>query len=101
MKTRQSAAMVIKEKDNVATAIKELAPGNRVLVRVGREDRQVTVKSDIRFLHKFALEDIEKGQHVIKYGQPIGEATRDIQKGEHVHIHNLRSLRGRSCSVYH
>ena len=100
MKTRQSAAMVIKEKDNVATAIKELASGNRVLVRVGREDRQVKVKSDIRFLHKFALEDIKKGQHAIKYGQPIGEATRDIQKGEHVHTHNLRSLRGRACSVY-
>jgi len=96
MNIKQSAAIVIKEKDNVATAIRELASGDRVLVRVGGENRQVMVKSDIRFLHKFALENIKKGQHVIKYGQSIGEATRDIEKGEHVHTHNLRSLRGRA-----
>jgi len=96
MKTKQSAAIVIKEKDNVATAIRELKAGDRVVVRVGGEAREVAVRSDIRFLHKFALEDIEKGQHIIKYGQVIGEATTDIQKGEHVHIHNLRSLRGRA-----
>lgn len=96
MKTRQSVAIVIKEKDNVATAIRELASGDRVLVRVGKEDRQVMVKSDIRFLHKFALKNIKQGQHVIKYGQSIGEAARDIQQGEHVHTHNLRSLRGRA-----
>ena len=96
MNIRQSAAIVIKEKDNVATAIRELASGDRVVVRVGREDRQVMVKSDIKFLHKFALENIKKEQHVIKYGQSIGEATRDIEKGEYVHTHNLRSLRGRA-----
>ena len=96
MNIRQSAAIVIKEKDNVATAIRELASGDRALIRSGGEDRQVIVKSDIRFLHKFALENIKTGQHVIKYGQSIGEATRDIKKGEHVHTHNLRSLRGRA-----
>ncbi|HEX77022.1 MAG TPA: UxaA family hydrolase [Dehalococcoidia bacterium] len=96
MKTKPSAAIVIKDRDNVATAIRELRAGERVMVRVGGEEREVAVQSDIRFLHKFALEDIKRGQNIIKYGQVIGEATRDIQKGEHVHIHNLRSLRGRA-----
>ena len=96
MNNRQSAAIVIKEKDNVATAIRELTAGDGVMVRVGGEKKQVAVKSNIRFLHKFALEDIFKGQHIIKYGQVIGEATKDIQKGEHVHTHNLRSLRGQA-----
>ena len=27
------------------------------------------------------------------YGYPIGRAVRDIQPGEHVHIHNVGSLR--------
>lgn len=98
MKTRQSAAIVITETDNVATAIRELGAGDRVMVMVGKEERDVEVKGDIRFLHKFALRDIEKGQSIIKYGEIIGEATRHIREGEHVHIHNLRSLRGRTSS---
>ena len=41
--------------------------------------------------HKVALSDIKKGELVIKYGAPIGRATVDIQAGEWVHSHNLRS----------
>ena len=41
--------------------------------------------------HKYADRDIKAGELVIKYGQPIGHATEDIQKGEHVHTHNLRT----------
>ena len=41
--------------------------------------------------HKFALRDIAVGEAVIKYGQLIGRATRDIKKGEWVHTHNVRS----------
>ncbi len=28
---------------------------------------------------------------ILKYGMPIGIATRNIAAGEHVHIHNIRS----------
>ena len=35
--------------------------------------------------HKYALTDIKEGENVIKYGFPIGHATCDIFKGEHVH----------------
>jgi altronate hydrolase len=41
--------------------------------------------------HKYALFDIKKGDDVIKYGNPIGHATADIKKGEHVHTHNLKT----------
>ncbi len=41
--------------------------------------------------HKYALSKINKGQDVIKYGFPIGIATCDIDIGEHVHTHNLRT----------
>ncbi|MFC1956835.1 UxaA family hydrolase [Chloroflexota bacterium] len=94
MNNKQKAAIVISEKDNVATAISELKAGDSVVVRVGEEERQIILKSDIKFLHKFALEDIVKEQHIIKYGQIIGETTTHIKQGEHVHVHNLRSLRG-------
>ncbi len=41
--------------------------------------------------HKYALSDIEKGEKIIKYGFPIGRATEDIKKGEHVHTHNMKT----------
>lgn len=41
--------------------------------------------------HKYALSDIKSGENVIKYGFPIGHATSDIAKGEHVHTHNVKT----------
>ena len=41
--------------------------------------------------HKYAVRDISEGENIIKYGQPIGHATCDIKKGEHVHTHNLKT----------
>lgn len=41
--------------------------------------------------HKFALRDIKAGEEVVKYGMPIGRATGDIRRGEHVHVHNLKT----------
>lgn len=39
--------------------------------------------------HKYAVAPIQKGENVIKYGNPIGHATCDIALGEHVHTHNV------------
>ena len=41
--------------------------------------------------HKYALRDIECGEDIIKYGNPIGHATCDIKKGDHVHTHNVKT----------
>ncbi len=41
--------------------------------------------------HKVAIVPILQGEPVRKYGVSIGSATRDIQPGEHVHTHNLKS----------
>ena len=41
--------------------------------------------------HKIALNDIKKGENIIKYGYPIGHATEDIKKGDHVHTHNIKT----------
>lgn len=39
--------------------------------------------------HKFALRDIVVGEDVIKYGNPIGHATRNIRKSELVDHNNI------------
>ncbi len=41
--------------------------------------------------HKYAICDINKGENIIKYGCPIGHATENIKKGEHVHTHNTKT----------
>lgn len=41
--------------------------------------------------HKYAVRDIKKGENIIKYGNPIGHATCDIKKGDHVHSHNMKT----------
>lgn len=41
--------------------------------------------------HKVALCGIAEGENVIKYGFPIGHATREIREGERVHTDNLKT----------
>ena len=49
------------------------------------------VEVNIEDGHKYAARDIQAGENIIKYGQPIGHATADIKKGEHVHTHNVKT----------
>ena len=44
--------------------------------------------------HKYARRDIAEGENIIKYGMPIGHATRLIAKGEHVHVDNVKTNLG-------
>jgi SAF domain len=85
------AALVISERDNVATALEVLEPG-RTLDLAGHH---VVVQERIASGHKVALVPIASGQAVLKYGSPIGTATADIAAGAHVHTHNVASARGR------
>lgn len=49
------------------------------------------VEVNLKDGHKYALCDIKAGENIIKYGNPIGHATTDIKKGEHVHSHNVKT----------
>jgi|TARA_Y100000031_G_C7971380_1_gene270545 (2R)-sulfolactate sulfo-lyase subunit alpha len=51
----------------------------------------ITVNDPIPLGHKFALRDISDGEAVIKYGENIGRTVADIPKGNHVHVHNLKT----------
>ena len=87
----KSKAIIINEKDNVATALEALRSGTEVSFEIEGHIEKVTLLSDIPMGHKFALRDIEKGGSVIKYGERIGESTAKITRGEHVHVHNVVS----------
>ena len=85
-------AIALTKKDNVATMIDRVERGEDVEVTIGRRKMVITAEDEIPFGHKIALKEIKKGEKVIKYGEPIGQATRDIKKGEHVHVHNIKSI---------
>ena len=88
-------AVVIHPNDNVAVALKDLKKGQKVLINVGGKRVKVALLDDIPFGHKFALKDIDQGGSIIKYGEIIGRGTKPVKAGEHVHVHNVESLRGR------
>lgn len=81
--------------DMVATAVRDLAPGEHARVVDGDRVTTIEVRDPVPFGHKFALVDIRRGEEVIKYGETIGLATSAICRGEHVHLHNTEGLRGR------
>ena len=91
----ERTAIAIKEQDNVATAIKDIQAGQEAAVGVGEQTLIVPVMEDIAYGHKFALRAIAKGEAVRKYNCVIGRATRNIEPGQHAHVHNMESLRGR------
>jgi altronate dehydratase small subunit len=91
----RSKAVVINEKDNVATAVAPMKTGSTVSLEVQGRAEKIKLLSDIPMGHKFALRGIDQGADVIKYGEPIGRTTAAIAKGEHVHVHNVVSHRGR------
>ncbi|MDT8902852.1 UxaA family hydrolase [Anaeroselena agilis] len=88
-------AIVMNPADNVCTVVEAVEPGVTVTVDSGAEKLTATVVEKIPFGHKFALRAIKRGEAVTKYGETIGLATRDILPGQHVHVHNLESCRGR------
>ncbi len=88
-------AIMIHEKDNVATAIVPLKAGSTVSLEIQGRKERIKLLSSIPMGHKFALRQIAKAEDVIKYGEPVGETTAPIARGEHVHVHNVVSHRGR------
>jgi len=79
--------------DTVVVALHDLPAGTKLALGDGRVIDVMTQEA-IPFGHKVAIVPIPKGSHVIKYGASIGVATEDIMPGQHVHVHNLKSVRG-------
>jgi altronate hydrolase len=77
----EAQVLQIDPRDDVATALVALAPGDHAL--------GVEVLDEIPAGHKLAVRAVKAGDPVLKYGWPIGHATTDIVPGRHVHSHNL------------
>lgn len=77
----------VHEEDNVVIAVSLLPQGTTV----EDQGQQITLLSDIPMGHKIATKNIKAGENVIRYGNPIGHAVEDIQVGQYVHTHNVKT----------
>lgn len=90
-----SAAFLVNKADNVVTMLADTESGTsvKVLGDVSLDsDKQLLILQKISAGHKSALFDIKKDDAIIKYGVVIGKATKDIKKGEWVHLHCMKSV---------
>ena len=95
----ERSCIVLHEKDNTVTALKDLARGEQItLDSEADKTGRITLKQDIPYAHKFARAFIPKGADVIKYGEVIGLTIADIHPGDHVHVHNVESKRARGVA---
>ena len=91
--------------DDVGVAATDLRAGDVVqaLTLEGEAVAEVELADDVPLAHKVAMRPIGPDQPVVEYGRAIGAATAAIERGAHVHTHNLQSRRwsGRSQIVEH
>ncbi len=80
----------IHEEDNVVVALQAIQKGETVAVC----GEQITAAEDVPAGHKMAVQDMEEGESVIKYGCQIGLAKEKIQKGQWIHTHNVKTALG-------
>jgi altronate dehydratase len=84
--------LLINPQDNVVVALKDLPIGT--ILEANDALPAVKTVDTIPFGHKVAITEITAGGSVTKYGASIGLAISEIKPGQHVHVHNLRSVRG-------
>ena len=82
------------EKDNVAVVVVDkITKDQECNGWIMESDKTVKIKSiaEIPLGHKIALQDLKEGDTILKYGHDIGKVVKSIKKGEHVHVHNVKT----------
>ncbi len=87
-------AIIMAVADSVAIALDDIIPGDRVRIRSLLQEivGELEVSDSVPYGHKLSVKPIAKSSEVIKNGEVIGVASQSIDRGEHVHIHNIVSL---------
>lgn len=91
------SAIVINKNDNVAVVVEKIKRNDKVQLST---QETVVALDEIEKGHKIAIRDIKSGDGIIKYNTIIGEASKDIKKGEWVHTHNVLDTTEKICDEY-
>ncbi len=87
VKNMKEKCIIMDSKDNVATSIEDISSDTEI--QIG--DLKIKINQNIPLGHKIALKNISVSEKIIKYAQVIGIATKAINIGDWVHIHNITS----------
>jgi len=82
------------EKDNVGVIVidKVISEQNcDCWIMENDKSSKIQAKNEIPLGHKIAMNDLKEGDTIIKYGHDIGKVVKSIKKGEHVHVHNVKT----------
>ena len=82
------------QKDNVGVVvIEKIAPKQECTCWIMENDSSTSIQSkeEIPLGHKIAMNDLNEGDTILKYGHDIGKVVKPIKKGEHVHVHNVKT----------
>ena len=82
------------EKDNVGVVvIEKITPNQEYNCWIMENDKTVNIQAlnEIALGHKIAMVDLNEGDTILKYGHDIGKVVKPIKKGEHVHVHNVKT----------
>ena len=82
------------EKDNVGVVvIEKIIPNQNCNCWIMENDKSVQIQSinEILLGHKIAMVDLNVDDAILKYGHDIGKVVKSIKKGEHVHVHNVKT----------
>ena len=77
--------LVLNPADNIAIYLEDMPAGTVI----DQDNLKLTITQKIPRGHKVASRAVTKGDGIIKYGERMGHATKDISIGEHVHTHNV------------
>ncbi|WP_417880518.1 UxaA family hydrolase [Vibrio sp.] len=77
----------INSKDNIAVCLQPLSEGGNLHV----DGQDIIVRQDVDRGSKLALKPIVINDHIVKYGSSIGSATANIDVGEWIHTHNMKT----------
>ena len=85
--SRLPPLLLLHPDDNIVVARRDIAAGERVEL----DGEAFVIPAAVELGHKLARRVIEADGRVLKYGAPIGSMKLRVARGEHVHLHNLKS----------
>ena len=88
-------ALAHKRGDDVAVAVAEISAGEEIVVVYIDDDAEQTVRAqaDVPYGHKVALQRLAAGAPVTEYSTQVGVARTNIEAGDYVHTHNVKTAR--------
>ena len=73
--------------DNIVIAIEDISKKEKIYF----DSKELIIQNEVAQGHKIASKNIFEGENIIKYGHVIGHAISNINAGEWIHSHNMKT----------